>query len=434
MNKSNLKSIILIAVVLSLMVISLNFRSGLKKQNISSQINSSVAPEQERASLNVNKDSSLQTLEKYLRSPKTKRSKQKLSLVTYQADKVFPGQILLPMNGTAEVLLVDHQLNILHSWPLDTARARLTPDCKLGVIFGTKSGEGKSPWKDILNLFAEFDWNSNILWSYQAPNTLHHDFQYLKNDQLLFLQHRHISQKFRDKELQDYSRWDKIVADYVYQLDRQHHKHNEWKTWESFDINSCGQRPNCVFENEGGKRKRKIRNQDWTHSNSVSLLPKNQWYNQGHTEFRPGNLLILARNLWQAFIVDQDSKEVVWTYSGTDNDPLITGHEVQMIDQGVPGAGNIMIFDNGSNQRPYSIIREINPVTKETVWSYQNPDDFFSPTGGSMQRLPNGNTFVSADNGGNIFEVTADREVVWQMKSNFRVYRAHKYQMDQCLQ
>ena len=103
-----------------------------------------------------------------------------------------------------------------------------------------------------------------------------------------------------------------------------------------------------------------------------------------------------------------------------------------MIEEGFPGAGNILIFDNGNGSRPYSIVREINPVTKELVWSYQNESEFYAPTGGLAERLPNGNTFISADNGGKVFEVTAEGEVAWQVKSNQRVYRAHKYSDSYC--
>ena len=56
---------------------------------------------------------------------------------------------------------------------------------------------------------------------------------------------------------------------------------------------------------------------------------------------------------------------------------------------------------------------EINPVTLELVWSYANPR-FFSTNISSAQRLPNGNTLVTAGAGGRIFEVTRDGTIVWE--------------------
>ncbi|MFO8049161.1 MAG: arylsulfotransferase family protein, partial [Desulfosudaceae bacterium] len=41
-------------------------------------------------------------------------------------------------------------------------------------------------------------------------------------------------------------------------------------------------------------------------------------------------------------------------------------------------------------------------------------DSFVSLTCGSQQRLPNGNYLVTESNGGTIYEVTPDKEVVWK--------------------
>ena len=56
---------------------------------------------------------------------------------------------------------------------------------------------------------------------------------------------------------------------------------------------------------------------------------------------------------------------------------------------------------------------EINPVTLELVWSYTNPR-FFSTNISGAQRLPNGNTLITAGAGGRMFEVTTDGAIVWE--------------------
>ena len=42
------------------------------------------------------------------------------------------------------------------------------------------------------------------------------------------------------------------------------------------------------------------------------------------------------------------------------------------------------------------------------------PESFFSPTRGSNQRLPNGNTFIADSDNGRLFEVTTEGEIVWE--------------------
>ena len=113
---------------------------------------------------------------------------------------------------------------------------------------------------------------------------------------------------------------------------------------------------------------------------------------------------------------------------------LFVQHDAQWIEPGLPGAGNILVFNNGTG-RPegaYSTVDEIVPPVdelgnysltpgqaygpQEQVWTYTapNPTDFYSLFISGTQRLPNGNTLVNDGVHGNFFEVTADGETVWR--------------------
>jgi len=54
-----------------------------------------------------------------------------------------------------------------------------------------------------------------------------------------------------------------------------------------------------------------------------------------------------------------------------------------MIEKGIPGEGNILVFDNGVPplSKVYKVgisrVIEINPVTDEIVWQYDNGYRFF---------------------------------------------------------
>ncbi len=115
---------------------------------------------------------------------------------------------------------------------------------------------------------------------------------------------------------------------------------------------------------------------------------------------------------------------------------LFAQHCAHWIEEGLPGAGNMLVFNNG-NGRPdgaYSSIDEIELPQTDTggfrkeefvayapvkaAWSYSAPEktDFFSMLISGAQRLPNGNTFVCSGNQGLLFEVTPDNNIVWQFK------------------
>jgi hypothetical protein len=121
----------------------------------------------------------------------------------------------------------------------------------------------------------------------------------------------------------------------------------------------------------------------------------------------------------------------------------------------LPGGGNFLIYDNGSQRgwesHSYSVVLEINPYiqdetgalsqnyvdppdagysmaggamfaspkkqSNQVVWSYQSlsPTSFYSWYISGCERMPNGNTVVCSGAHGHFFEVTYDtKEVVWE--------------------
>jgi hypothetical protein len=119
---------------------------------------------------------------------------------------------------------------------------------------------------------------------------------------------------------------------------------------------------------------------------------------------------------------------------GLNEDRLLFGqHDVQWIDIGLPGYGNILLFNNGKN-RPagnFSSIDEISlPLVGfnytifnsgtfgplETYWSYvaSNPLDFYADHISGCQRLDNGNTLICDGPQGVFFEVDNIGNTVWE--------------------
>jgi hypothetical protein len=113
---------------------------------------------------------------------------------------------------------------------------------------------------------------------------------------------------------------------------------------------------------------------------------------------------------------------------------LFSQHNAHWIPKGLPGAGHILLFNNGGDRADgsYSSVDElVLPVDSQgryefspgkaygpdqPVWSYTAPkkDDFFSSYISGAQRLPNGNTFICSGANGTIFEVTPAKEIVWK--------------------
>jgi hypothetical protein len=123
-----------------------------------------------------------------------------------------------------------------------------------------------------------------------------------------------------------------------------------------------------------------------------------------------------------------------------DDRQLLGQHNVQWIPEGQLGAGNLLLFDNGTEKdRAWSEVKEwwaprdaqgnyrrseeraFGPRT--TAWSYTAPEptDFFSSFISGAQRLPNGNTLICAGKQGWVFEVTPDGTTVWDWHNPYGI-------------
>ena len=196
---------------------------------------------------------------------------------------------------------------------------------------------------------------------------------------------------------------------------------------------------------------------DWLHINSISTLGKNRWYEKdGDERFKPENLIIDSREANFIVIISRKTGKIVWRvgpeYSkGTpwqEIGQLIGPHHAHLIPPGLPGEGNILVYDNGGysgyggangyprHTRDYSRVVEFNPITLKVVWEYGDgvgDQKFFSSFISSAQRVPNGNTLITVGDSGEVFEVTRAKKRVWFWESParaagdpFSLYRAYR--------
>ncbi len=212
---------------------------------------------------------------------------------------------------------------------------------------------------------------------------------------------------------------------------------------------------------------------DWLHINSISWVGPNKWFDAGDTRFKPTNVIASSREANIIFIVDRDTNKIVWKLGPDYNETpeikkigqIIGQHHAHIIPQGLPGEGNLMIFDNGgwagygapnpnsasgskNCLRDFSRVLEINPTTMKIVWEHtpktagwMMPFDssrFYSPYISSAQRLPNGNTMICEGFAGRFQEITKEHEIVWEYISPYwgkkvginMVYRAYRAPYD----
>jgi hypothetical protein len=333
------------------------------------------------------------------------------------------------------------------------------------------------------------DWNGNIVWKFDRAQEIrdpdktpywsarqHHDYQREGNPAgyyapgmdpktnggtTLVLAHKDVNNpRISSRLLED---------DYIYEVTWDGKITWEWLASDHFDeLGFDEAAKNTIFRNPSWNSARGAA--DWAHINAMSVLGPNKFYDQGDQRFNPENVIVDGRQLNIIWIIEKKTGKVAWKvgpdYTATPElrklGQIIGQHHAHMIPKGLPGAGNIMVFDNGGAAgygspnpgsvngvgnaiRPNSRVLEFNPVTLEVVWQYSpetsgyESTSFFSHYISSAQRLPNGNTLIDEGADGRMFEVTPEHEIVWEYVSPFfsdpketqnGVYRAYRVPYD----
>ena len=413
-------------------------------------------------------------------------------LLRYDPERCWNGYTLVPSHPGASTAkgaaLYDMNGRLVHRWEglLGCFDNKLLPG---GDIIGT-TGFMPGYWLDALNVVQQ-DWDGNTLWSFNIGEEIadlvtgekvmsarqHHDFQregspvgYYIPGMAPLSKGRMLVNSTRTRILPEFSRLP--VADTL--LMHIDEEGNSLWTWSLFDHwNELGLASiakavhfHCApeFGNAGYVKT--------TYCNNINWLGPNKWYDAGDERFHPDNIISDIRNLNVSFIIDHRTGDIVWRL-GPDFEAdvrlqrigqIVGQHHVHMIPRGLPGEGNILLFDNGGQAglgapspcspdgyynatRAYSRVLEINPVTLEVVWSFNdkvrnhqnNPEStsirnlLFSPYCSGADRLPNGNTLITEYVWGRVIEVTPEGDIVWEfVNPGGKAFRAHRYPYDWC--
>ena len=250
--------------------------------------------------------------------------------------------------------------------------------------------------------FGKFSFDGKPLWKKKVP--IHHEIVLLDEKLVTFTKEMH---RYKGRNV-DFC----VIVEY----DKNGKELSRWSTWEHLkEIQKFHKpleldRPKVFFLPETAKRKDKTPwggNYDYYRLNALQVIPENDL---GKTDkrFQEGNWLISFRHGSMIFILDKDSKKIVWKCIFDDVVGNIEGqHNPQMLEN-----GRMLIFDNG-RYREWSRVIEINPVDYKILWEYKDKD-FFTTSEGNAQRLENGNTLICESEKGRVFEIDKNKKLVWE--------------------
>jgi len=354
-------------------------------------------------------------------------------VTVYKPEKAYNSFTLFSARD-GKTHLIDMNGSDVHQWSYVGQPAEFLDPAvvngKLGhVILQLENGTGSFDNKVI----GELDWDGKVIWQWgkQAPGgeaQQHHDQYRLANGNTIILAHK-------KSNLFEYTN---LTDDVIYEVTPKGEVVWKWISTEHIGEFGFTEESLTYLKKKLAQSEKAGRSNDYLHINAMHVLGENKWYKAGDKRFHPDNIIFDSRNANFVAIIDKQSGKIVWRLgpdfpeSAGNNvpravDQIVGQHDAHLIAEGLPGAGNLLLFDNqGSagyppvSTRSYSRILEINPVTQEIVWEYRGGKSkrtdrsFFSSYISNSRRLPNGNTFINEGMNGRFFQVTPSGEIVWE--------------------
>jgi len=369
----------------------------------------------------------------------------------YDPQKAFNSYVIFA--GADKVTrLIDLDGNVVRDWKYSAQPSKLLDPAltggKRGHVLVTLAntdgaGTGLVPGRAIASVsktIGEVDWSGKVVWEWggeKAPGGAaqqHHDWQRLPNGNTLILANlAHEVPGFKQP---------RVLDDVAYEISPA--GEIVWKWIASEHLEEFG------FTPEELKLVRDADTPDYLHVNNLSVVGPNKWFDAGDKRFDPENILIDSRNANFIVIIDKKTGKIVWSLGPhypvnefvtrakrqlpRPVDQISGQHDAHIIPPGLPGAGNLLVYDNqGEGGYPPAVlavtggsrILEIDPVNKEIVWEYTGENSgrpgwtFQSSFISSARRLPNGNTLIDEGYNGRFFQIAPDGEVVWEYVSPY---------------
>ncbi|MEZ6130133.1 MAG: aryl-sulfate sulfotransferase [Planctomycetaceae bacterium] len=378
--------------------------------------------------------------------------------VIKNTEAASPGYTLIAPFGGQQTFLMDLSGNVVHSWATErrpSQAAYLLDDGSLLRTVRVPSDTFDIPGGPAGGI-QRMDWDGNETWYFEIADDTrlsHHDIEPLPNGHVLVVAWE---LKTRDEAiaagrdpatLSDGELWSEVVLEIRPEGATGGTVVWEWHLWDHLVQSHDSTKANFGHPADHPERidlnfvERPIA--DWIHMNSID-------YNAGLDQ-----ILLCGRTFDEIWVIDHSTTSqqaaghsggrsgkggdilyrwgnpFAW-FAGTPADQKLFGqHDPHWIPPGLPGAGNILIFNNGSNRdlRPFSTVDEITVPNQpdgsyprepnkafepdKLTWTYEDRDGLYSPRVSGAQRLPNGNTLICSGETGHVFEVTATGEIVW---------------------
>jgi hypothetical protein len=328
-------------------------------------------------------------------------------VVARDPQRSWAGYDLLTYPVLSRAELIDFEGRVVRSWsgaPGRWERAALTESGDLLVVAAEETDSGRR------RALLRFTWEGESVWRQWLP--VHHHAEELADGRIAALLSRPRTVTVGSREIGSLAHSLAILSpDGATVLE------------ERPFYEMLAARPDSFQFREGGEAKGHLK-RDALHANYFDWMPGGALAERNDL-YAASNVVVTLREQDTVAIFDWVRGEMVWAWGQGE---VVGPHDARIL-----ANGNLLIFDNRSRDHEpvpgeeWSRVIELDPLTREIVWQYRAdpPEAFVSGSRGIVQRLPNGNTLIGASNQGRVFEVTPDRDVVFDYLTPHRNESGH---------
>lgn len=384
-------------------------------------------------------------------------------ILVFETEKVSSGYLLVNDAGADRVYLMEKATgNIVHEWPLEYNLGNdveLLPNGQLLASLAADSPAfsfgGFGGKVQIIDPDGTVAWN----FDYASEDYLaHHDVEMLPNGNILML----VWEAKTLAEAREYGYEEEVSFVYPESLIEVDVSSKEivwrWDSWNHLvqdsdpsknEYDVVGNRPERININFiDADRKGVIPDGDFMHANGLDYDAKR-------------DIIFLSVNFYsEVWVIDHSTSieeaktstggnfgrggDLIYrfgnpsAYNSDEPRIFLRNHFPNLLEDGEPGEGNMLIFVNGSPLEQESMVYELDlpdtfementPTQPAIVWSFGS-QELFSPKVSGAVRLENGNTLITSGSKG-FWEVTPEKEIVWQFKGDGFYWRGYHYPVD----
>jgi len=405
---------------------------------------------------------------------------------------VSPGFVLFSPLASNKIYLIDNRGRVVHLWQTLTSPAGdqvLQDDGSLlrvgrDLDFEHFRTGGVGGWLERLA------WDGEELWAWQFASeraVLHHDFEPLPNGNVLALawevkspeEAAHAGR--RVDRIPRQGLWPDWVLEVKPEAPRGGEIVWEWHVWDHLvqNVDATGETFGEPRDHPGkldlnaGAPKPAVGEQELAQLKALGYVPDDAKPEDLEPDFLHVNALdhhagldqiaLSVPNLGEIWILDHGTTtaqaqasaggkrgrggEILYrwgnasSYGRAPASAQVFGsqHDVRWIREGLPGAGNLLVFNNsvGGHEAKWSSVDELEPpllanglyalaagepfAPSVPKWRYaaEPRESFFADFISGAQRTANGNTLICSGPHGRLFEVTPRGEIVWEYLNPF---------------